>query len=100
MKPRTLLILLVVVLGLGSFIWFYEIKLPSSEERAAQEKKVLELEKAEVTGVTIDSKVGTVHLERIPAAKKKDEKDKKEAKEEEDETAEPVEWRMTRPLAA
>ena len=34
MRPRTLLILLVLVLGLGAFIWFYERELPSSEERA------------------------------------------------------------------
>jgi hypothetical protein len=102
MKPRTLLILLVVVLGLGAFIWFYERELPSSEERTALEKKVLELEKEDVDAVTIESKVGTVHLERIPAAAKKDEKDSKDKKDgEEDETAEPAaEWRMTRPLAA
>jgi Domain of unknown function (DUF4340) len=100
MKPRTLLILLVVVLGLGAFIWFYERELPSSEERTAQAKKVLELEKEDVNAVTIESKVGTVHLERIPAAKK-DDKDKKDGKDEDgDEAAEPAEWRMTRPLAA
>jgi hypothetical protein len=51
-----------------------------------------------VNAVTIDSKVGTVHLERIPAAKK-DDKDKKDGKDEEE--VEPAaEWRMTRPLAS
>ncbi len=99
MRPRTLLILLVIVLGLGAFIWFYERELPSSEERTAQAKKVLDLEKEDVTSVSIESKVGTVHLERIPAAKK-DEKDAKDEKDEE-EAAEPAaEWRMTRPLAS
>jgi len=97
MKPRTLLILLVVVLGLGAFIWFYERKLPSSEERTALEKKVLAVEKDEVTAVTIESgKGGTVRLEKIeppkPAKKEKDKKDEEAA-----ETA--AEWRMTRPFA-
>ncbi len=64
MKPRTLLILLAVVLALGAFIWFYERKLPSSEERATLGKKVLELDKAEVTAVAIDSPKGKIRLER------------------------------------
>ena len=95
MRPRTLLILLLVVLGLGAFIWFYERKLPSSEERTELQKKVLEIEKNDVQAVTIESgKSGTVRLERV-GAKKKDKKDGK------DEAVEPAaEWRMTRPLAA
>ncbi|MEO6191933.1 MAG: DUF4340 domain-containing protein [Thermoanaerobaculia bacterium] len=92
MKPRTLLILLAVVLALGAFIGFYERKLPSSEERATLGKKVLELDKEEVTAVAIDSpKVGKIRLERTggagPNAK-------------EGETAPAVEWRIVQPLAA
>ena len=80
MRPRTLLILLVVVLGLGSFIWFYERKLPSTEERSELRKKVLEIKKDDVKAVTIESaKSGTVRLERVEA-KKKDKKDGKAAK--------------------
>jgi hypothetical protein len=95
MRPRTLLVLLIVVLALGSFIWFYERNLPSSEERAELAKKVLALEKDDVEAVTIESaKSGTVRLERVPKAKPA-KKDKGE------EAAEPAaEWRMTRPLAA
>ncbi len=102
MKPRTLLILLVVVLGLGAFIWFYERELPSSEERTALQKKVLPIEKDEVTAVTIESGRGQVRLERT-AAKKKDQKDGKDEKDKEDgeEATEPAaEWRMTQPVAA
>ncbi|HEX9944308.1 MAG TPA: DUF4340 domain-containing protein [Thermoanaerobaculia bacterium] len=99
MKPRTLLVLLVLVLGLGAFIWFYERKLPSSEERAELEKKVFSLEKGDVTAVTIDSSKGRVRLERAEPPKPA----KKEKKEGEGESAEvepAAEWRISRPIAA
>ncbi|HET9209918.1 MAG TPA: DUF4340 domain-containing protein [Thermoanaerobaculia bacterium] len=93
MKPRTLLVLLVLVLGLGAFIWFYERKLPSSEERETLGKKVFALEKGDVTAVAIEAPKGAVRLERSPAPKPS--QGKKE------ETAEPAaDWRLTRPLAA
>jgi uncharacterized protein DUF4340 len=91
MKPRTLLVLLVVVLALGAFIWFYERKLPSTEERTELAKKVLRLEKDDVTALTLESSKGQVRLERVqsPKPKKKDGIAETPA----------VEWRMTRPLA-
>ena len=94
MKPRTLLILLAVVLALGAFIWFYERKLPSSEERATLGKKVLELDKAEVTAVAIDSPKGKIRLERTGggAAQGKEGEPAPEAP--------AVEWRIVQPLAA
>jgi hypothetical protein len=110
MRPKTLLILLVVVLGLGSFIWFYERKLPSSEKRAELEKRVLqEVEKDDVTAVTIEASKGTVRFERVEAAVKKDEKDGKDAQdakdeeggtEAEEEAAPVAEWRLVRPITA
>src|SRR4029079_9089439 len=95
MKPRTLLILLVLVLGLGAFIWLYERKLPSSEERETLGKKVFALEKGDVTAVSIEASKGAVRLERGPASKPV-EQDKK------GEPAEPpaADWRLIRPLAA
>lgn len=97
MKPRTLLVLLVVVLGLGSYIWFYDREQPSSEERAELEKKALPLKKDEVTAVAIQSDAGTVRLERatLPAPKKE-----KDAEEGDELTAPPVEWRLVEPLKA
>jgi Domain of unknown function (DUF4340) len=91
MKPRTLLVLLVVVLALGAFIWFYERKLPSTEERTELEKKVWRLEKDDVTALTLQSSKGQVRLERVKnrGPKKKDGLAEEPA----------VEWRMTRPLA-
>jgi hypothetical protein len=95
MKPRTLLVLLVVVLGLGSYIWFYERELPSSEERAELDKKALPLKKDEVTAVTLQSDAGTVRLEKVSLpAPKKAEKDADEL------TETPVEWRIVEPLKA
>jgi hypothetical protein len=104
MRPKTLLILLVVVLGLGSFIWFYERKLPSSEKRAELEKRVLqEVEKDDVTAVTIETSKGTVRFERVEA--KKDEKDSKDDKDNKDEEGEEeetptAEWRLVKPVTA
>ncbi|HEY3571998.1 MAG TPA: DUF4340 domain-containing protein [Thermoanaerobaculia bacterium] len=93
MKPRTLLILLVLVLGLGAFIWFYERKLPSSEERETLGKKVFALEKGDVTAVAIDAPKGSVRLERAPSPKP--------AKKGKEETAEPAaDWRLVKPLSA
>jgi hypothetical protein len=99
MKPRTLLVLLVLVLGLGAFIWFYERKLPSSEERVKIGKKVFnELQEDEVTAVAIDSAKGTVRLERAgPAKPVKAKKGGAPG----GMTPEPaVEWRIARPFAS
>jgi hypothetical protein len=105
-KPRTLLILLVLVLGLGAFIWFYERDLPSSEERTEQARRVLPVEKEDVTAVAIESAAGPVRLERVDPPKsreeKAEEKDEAEGEEAEDPAlpAPDAEWRITRPLAA
>jgi hypothetical protein len=64
-KPRTLLILaLVVILG-AAFVWFVERDLPGSAERAELERKVLgDLDPADVTAVSITTPEGRVRLER------------------------------------
>ncbi len=109
MKPRTLLILLALVAGLGAFIWFYERELPSSEERAENAKKVLQIEKDDVQKVTIKAPSGEVVLERVVEAKDgKDEKDQEDETEETDEAEEAseelgepaAEWRIVQPLQA
>lgn len=53
MRPRTLLVLLIVVAALGAFIRFYERDLPSSDERAQRAKKVLDFKKDQVTRVRL-----------------------------------------------
>jgi hypothetical protein len=114
-KPRTLLVLLILVLGLGAFIWFYERDLPSSEERVEQAKRVLPVEKDDITAVAIESEAGAVRFERVdppkpPAGEDKEAKEEKAEEEaEESETldaedlaplAPDAEWRITQPFAA
>jgi len=68
-KLRTLLILLVLVAGLGAFIWFYERDLPGSEERAEQARRVfLGLEADEVAALVVETGGERVRLERVAAA--------------------------------
>ena len=106
MKPRTLLVLLVAVLALGSFIWFYERKLPSSEERADLAKKAVSVKKEDVRAVTVESSFGKVVLERreIPQAPKPkvDTAGKDTAGDEESALqGEPdFEWRLVQPMQA
>lgn len=99
MRPRTLLVLLVLVAGLGSFIWFYERELPSSEERARLEKRVLQIDKDEVMAVTLQSESGTVRMEKVklPAPA---EKDGAADEEEIDATLPDTEWRLRQPVDA
>jgi hypothetical protein len=97
MRPRTLLALLVVVLGLGAFIWFYERELPSSAERAKLAKRVFQLEKDDVTAVTLQSEAGTVRLEKVELPEKKEEKPEDE---EELDTEPDTAWRIVQPLKA
>ena len=79
MRPRTLLVLTIVVVALGAFIRFYERDLPSSDERAKQAKKVLDFKKDQVTRVrlVLNSVAGVgsaaggtaVVLEKLPPPK-------------------------------
>ena len=116
MKPRTLLVLAVLVAGLGAFIWFYERELPGSEERAQQAKRVLRgLEADEVAALAIESDGETVRLERVrepePEAGEADAAEDGEEGEEGEDGEHPVEpslldepepepeWRIAEPAA-
>ncbi len=67
MKPRTLLILLCLALGLGALAWLRERKLPSQQERAERAKRVLDLEAKDVVGLEWVMGDNRVRLEREPA---------------------------------
>jgi hypothetical protein len=70
MRPRTLFALLVLVGGLGAYLWFVERDLPSSEERAERGKKVLGgLEADDVRAVVLEWGDHRVRLERQAPAK-------------------------------
>ncbi len=107
MKPRTLLVLFVVVAALGAFIWFYERELPSGEERAELAKKVLRLEAEEVEAVEVEWQGRTLRLERVQAPEPAEGAAEKKAAEDEDgeeeaddlaDLPEETAWRIARPL--
>ncbi|HEX2163878.1 MAG TPA: DUF4340 domain-containing protein, partial [Thermoanaerobaculia bacterium] len=69
MRPRSLLVLLAVVLALGAFVWFFERELPGSEEREEMAKLLLpRLETGEVTALAVEHGGDTVRLERVETA--------------------------------
>lgn len=65
MRPRSLLILFLLVAGLGAFVWFYERDLPGTDERAERAKRLLpDFDADEVTGLEVTTEKGTVSLAR------------------------------------
>jgi hypothetical protein len=71
-RPRTLLILAVVVGALLALIYFAEDKVASTDERAAAAKRLVDVQPDEVTSLTIDWQGARVRFERVvasPAAK-------------------------------
>jgi hypothetical protein len=103
-RPRTLLVLLALVVGLGLFIRFYEHDLPSSDERTERAKKILEFKKDEVTAVTLDANGTVVRLERVKAAPSatgaKPGSPAAAAAPQSLQTSQTAEWRLTRPRTA
>jgi hypothetical protein len=83
-KPRTLLVLLALVVGLGAFVWFYEREQPGSAERAKLSRRVLGVEREQVTGVELESGGQTTELVRTRKAG--------------DDGAKQDEWRLRRPI--
>lgn len=66
MRPKTLLVLALVVGGLAAFIAFYERDLPSSEERREREGRAVPVDAEELTEVAIDWGGKTVRFTREP----------------------------------
>ncbi len=92
MKPKTLLVLAVLLAAAGSFVWFYERRLPSSDERAERAKNVVALKSADVNAVDITWDGQQVRLEREPAPVKSEGSP--------DDPAPPAVWRIAAPLQA
>ncbi len=90
MRPRTLLILAVVVAALAAFIFWVERDLPSSERRAELAKRVLPVEADAVDAVVIEHSGERLRLEREEPAGTDDEAD----------DLGPARWRLTEPLSA
>jgi hypothetical protein len=99
-RPRTLLILFLVVAALSAFVWFYERDLPGSDERAKQGKKLLDLKKDDVTALTLERPGRDVRLERAAAPKPPRPAATKAVDETVAAESAPADWRMTRPIRA
>ena len=101
MKPKTVLVLAILVLGLGAFVWFYGRDLPSSEELAARSRKVLPVKSDDVTGVTLQWGKQKVQLERSGAKAAEAQGESKGKSAATGGAAAPAKptWRLTAPLA-
>lgn len=86
MRPRTVLVLLIVVVALLAFIWLYERELPTSDERAELEKRLVRVDSNEVTALEIIHGDERVVLEQVAP-------DEERAQGE-------SEWRIVEPLTA
>jgi hypothetical protein len=93
-RPRTLLILLLIVVGLVAFIGLYEGELPSSDERAAQAKRLFDFDDQDVDGLEIEWEGEKVVLERQTAEVVVEEGEESPSGEVTDE------WRLVHPLEA
>ncbi len=108
MKPRTLLILLLWVVGLGSFIALYERKMPSSEERERQAKKIFSFGPGDVSALAIEREGAQLAFDRVekpkaetPTTSEPDTSDEAPAAPApESITAADWSWRIVRPIEA
>lgn len=97
MKPRTVLVLALVVAALAAFLWFVERDLPSSEELAERARKVLPVAADEVQALAVEWDGRAVRLERVPAPGAGGGGD---AGDDGEDDAPSGEWRLTEPLRA
>ena len=61
MRPKSLLVLTLLVAALAAFVFFYEKDLPSTDERAELAKKVLRIEEDDVDSILIEWGATDVH---------------------------------------
>lgn len=93
MRPKSVLVLFVIVVALLAFIWFYERELPSSDERGVLAKKALHFERGEIDAIEIELEGERVRLTRVPA-------DVGSVEDEESLGFFEDEWRLEEPLQA
>lgn len=63
---KTTLILLLLALGLGGFVYFYEIQgATQRQETTAQEKQIFGFEEAQVTALSVKTQTQTLKFERV-----------------------------------
>lgn len=87
MRTKSLLILAAVVGLFAAYIVLVEVRLPTTDERRAAEKKVLDLEADDIVAIRIERGDAGLRLERAPAGAG------------DAATGAPI-WRLTAPLSA
>lgn len=100
MRPRTLLVLFLIVAGLSAFIWFYERDLPSTDERREAEKKILDVEKDDVREIVLAVGDREVHLERQGMSYAVDEESGAAEEAEDSKLLDSRTWRLVDPIVA
>lgn len=91
MRPRTLLILLLLLVALAAFAWFVDRDLPGSDERAEKAQQVLYFDGDQVVAVRIERGEERIRLEGThPSLEPGGEATPRE----------PVVWRLVEPLLA
>lgn len=99
MKPRTLLVLLLLVAGLGAFVWLKERTMPSSLERAERGKSLFGLETKQVTALVLEVGGRSVRMEREPELAKP-EGEPNEGEPASTAFSDTARWKIVAPLAA
>jgi len=74
-RPKSVLVLFVIVVALLAFIWFYERQLPSSDERGELAKKAILFDRDEVDAIELERQGQRVRLVRIPSEPDEEEGD-------------------------
>jgi hypothetical protein len=65
--PRTTLILILLALGLGGFVYFYEIRGATQREQVkAQQRQIFSFAEDDIQSLNIKTKDTTINLERNP----------------------------------
>src|SRR5581483_7568195 len=64
MKTRNTVLLFLIAAGLFAFIYFYESKLPTTQEAAEQEKHLVNIDRDKLTGITITNNEDKIVLRK------------------------------------
>src|SRR5437868_13128310 len=65
MRPRTTIVLLLLVVAVGAYIRFYESKRPNTEEASRRAQNVINFDRDKIEGIIIQNGDERIELKRI-----------------------------------
>src|SRR5439155_1205238 len=65
MRPRTTIVLLLLVVAVGAFIRFYESKRPNTEEASRRAQNVINFDRDKIEGIVIQNGDERIELKRV-----------------------------------